>query len=732
MKGVAILRFLELENDTKLNDPQMIPPEQQTDIKEKSKPECFYTVPQTPLTVSQLIATASSNDATLLVPDLQRPFVWEPTKIMLAIDSLLRGWPLGSFVFWRFNPKQEEGLPIGMNGFYRHAVPGDDPSEKRERFKQSDFQNPKEVGRLVLDGQQRIQSLILAFSKDADGLSWRDNLWLRKFCKKNCYGKKHNKDNVTCGPAQICINLNVLAEQWKQNESDGITFFSPDGERDQQPLVWVLREKCNSAYTTFPMKSKKEWPENVVLIPLHKLWTKASEGTNPQKLLEEDLGISAVDKIDELKESLEFFLERLATIREQSVSSIEIRPISVEDNLEYYNSAIIDVFTRLNTAGEALTREQIVFSWVKRGWTIEPSTTSAETCFASLRESLKHSNIELTSDQLVRAISVIWAVLKNQGRILRQEDYLGGKVTNEVARYMCKNWQEISQSLISVAECFKGHNVTFGDHILSTLPLSLLASFRMSIYSPGLSPLIQSTSLSTFDALMNSQFLRFTFCAQISHCFEKQGLMEKWAKDLMSLAGTQSSEICNVFKEWVVEITRQCNIDIKPARNRREVARYRQFLRVWHQISDKRMRASLPFHVDHISGRQERLEVDHVVSVALFEKLVAVWPSSSPIDTNAIVNRLGNCLLLTKGHNISKSEGCIFDHFKNVTKDGNSEDCRVFLEALQIPTELANPRESLLGFEIGDRVKRLQEAIERREQQMKESFIKFAKGEETP
>ena len=509
-----------MEASTALPPPTVpiIHTDQPTNFTSTPTIKLFYEVPQAKLTIAELIDTASSTDATLLVPDLQRPFVWEPEGIMLAIDSLLRGWPLGSFVFWRFNPKQE-ALAIGMQGFCRHAVPGDDPTGNRVRFG-SDFQNPTDVARLVLDGQQRIQSFILAFA-EVDGLSWLDCDWMRHYYDMSLRSKKWDRVPVICGPARIYLNLSALAEQLQAKKSDEITYFGFDGELDRQPLVWVLGKPCDSAYNDFPLRTRTEWPDNIALARLSLLWKRAGENISSQQMLRELGYNTARPDYDALERSTGFILKRLVDIREQQVSRIEIREKNIEEDLESYNSAIINVFTRLNTAGVRLTREEIAFSWIKRGWTTsEGATQSAEECFEALRASLRTLNIELTSDQLIRTISVIWAVLQREGRLLRQEDYLGGKVTFEVADFMCKNWQEISASLIKVGECCQRHEIKFGDHILSTLPLALLAGFRMSIHSAVVSPLMHSTSRSEFDAQMDSQFLRY------------QALVEKLAADL--------------------------------------------------------------------------------------------------------------------------------------------------------------------------------------------------------
>jgi hypothetical protein len=51
-------------------------------------------------------AGASSAPATLLIPDLQRPYMWKPAEIVVLVDSLLRGWPFGSLLVWNYGQDQ--------------------------------------------------------------------------------------------------------------------------------------------------------------------------------------------------------------------------------------------------------------------------------------------------------------------------------------------------------------------------------------------------------------------------------------------------------------------------------------------------------------------------------------------------------------------------------------------------------------------------------------------------
>ena len=36
----------------------------------------------------------------LVLPDFQRKFVWKADQIIKLFDSILRGYPIGTFLFW--------------------------------------------------------------------------------------------------------------------------------------------------------------------------------------------------------------------------------------------------------------------------------------------------------------------------------------------------------------------------------------------------------------------------------------------------------------------------------------------------------------------------------------------------------------------------------------------------------------------------------------------------------
>ncbi|MGE0490530.1 MAG: DUF262 domain-containing protein [Vulcanimicrobiota bacterium] len=70
----------------------------------------------------------------IALPDIQRPFVWKPSKARDLLDSMYRGFPVGTLMFW------ETGIDVGARQI---------GSGGAERV----------ASRLIVDGQQRLTSL---------------------------------------------------------------------------------------------------------------------------------------------------------------------------------------------------------------------------------------------------------------------------------------------------------------------------------------------------------------------------------------------------------------------------------------------------------------------------------------------------------------------------------------------------------------------------------------------
>jgi uncharacterized protein with ParB-like and HNH nuclease domain len=78
---------------------------------------------QLPITIAQAVKSIQTRD--LVLPAIQREFVWEDKQIVRLFDSILRGYPIGSFLSWKIDPATAE--EFRFYGFIRDYHEKDSP-----------------------------------------------------------------------------------------------------------------------------------------------------------------------------------------------------------------------------------------------------------------------------------------------------------------------------------------------------------------------------------------------------------------------------------------------------------------------------------------------------------------------------------------------------------------------------------------------------------------------------
>lgn len=96
-------------------------------------------------------ALSRIQNKTYVLPAIQREFVWKPEQIERLFDSLMQGYPFGTFLFWKVEPSNS-----GKFKFYDFVL----------NYHQRDAAHCPELGKMhhqsvtaVLDGQQRLTAL---------------------------------------------------------------------------------------------------------------------------------------------------------------------------------------------------------------------------------------------------------------------------------------------------------------------------------------------------------------------------------------------------------------------------------------------------------------------------------------------------------------------------------------------------------------------------------------------
>lgn len=138
----------------------------------------------------------------IVLPAMQRPFVWKDDRITKLIDSMLRGFPLGTALLWKTSTMQR------FRRFQKDVQPDAgitvdfDSDDSTERY-------------LVLDGQQRLTSLFVAITGTYDG---------KKLFVDVLSGVKGDKD-----PGDAYWDCRFLTEK---EAKDLNTWPRPAGERN--------------------------------------------------------------------------------------------------------------------------------------------------------------------------------------------------------------------------------------------------------------------------------------------------------------------------------------------------------------------------------------------------------------------------------------------------------------------------------------------------------------------
>ena len=107
---------------------------------------------QTPVTIEKTLRQIERHD--IVLPAIQREFVWQPQQICALFDSLMQGYPIGTFLYWKVD--QENNHRYQFYGFVLNYHERDRPHCPRI----GEMPNRDVVA--VLDGQQRLTALNIA------------------------------------------------------------------------------------------------------------------------------------------------------------------------------------------------------------------------------------------------------------------------------------------------------------------------------------------------------------------------------------------------------------------------------------------------------------------------------------------------------------------------------------------------------------------------------------------
>lgn len=690
-------------------------------------------------TLSVLLDEAgSSKGATLLIPDLQRPYVWSPRQVVVLVDSLLRGWPFGSLLLWSVSQDQVAQMP--WREFARVVDRADDSSDRvPSRQQPASF-------RMVLDGQQRVQSLLLAFGGDSWGFKLLDREWHETLWEKRPRGRANRHWSV----GELCLDLVGLRTEIAAKKKLAAVDFTAG------PLAWAVRSTAKnrssqrrSTNYDDPLPATDKADNAGRFVRLSRLWELAGD----QRLNDTEDFVEAITTLMAdhgvpdtlavpLQRSVEDLLRKLREVRETRVTFLEVDKFDAKMGSEaVYMDAVVNIFTRLNTAGRTLNREEITFAWVKSGWQPDKvNHRSASECFETLRKQLKELGLDLSLDDLMSGIAFVWAVLYNGGKVLSQRDLLDARAIRPMAQQLSDEWNDLERSLRATSEVIQSRGLEFGRHYLSLNALAVLWAWRFTAErwarARSLREMAKDDWDKRIDACFNPLSDRWLLCSQWAGYWGYASLQRvaELASKLSQLAiatdavtdtEVAATQFAATLEGFVADTTAEASAHVErlAVDDRNQVRQYYAPLWVWHRLDPTRWAMSaVPLRV---GKKQPFWDVDHVVAVKLWERLpVAEADAGEDGDEpQRAVNDLGNCVLLETAFNISKSDKPLgvwageVHEFKPGTGTLKLAD---WASALCLPALMLDP--------AAGSVQQVADAVEKRTATIKQELKQFVAG----
>lgn len=251
----------------------------------------------------------------IVLPAIQRDFVWSEDQTEKLLDSIMRGFPIGIVLLW------ETYEDLQYRSFVRDFEPG-------TVYRYRDNVQRRRV-KIVLDGQQRLQSLFLALFGSREG----EHLYFDLL-----------SGQITDDVSEERFKFHFLdaetAQQWRDWSDDDAKL--PAEQRNEAHRDWVMKVSELFAMT-------------------------AIEKRNLVRDLRERLDLS---DDEELRIDI-----NLATFDEVLSKDPNIlRVLTIDENLaadspqRKSDADVLEIFVRVNREGTPLSRSDLIFSMLKLNW----------------------------------------------------------------------------------------------------------------------------------------------------------------------------------------------------------------------------------------------------------------------------------------------------------------------------------------------------------------------------
>ncbi len=259
------------------------------------------------MTIKDIIGKINAGKAYL--PAIQRKYIWSDNQIIRLMDSIMLGYPIGTFLFWKVKKRVINTKKYSMDDFIRDY-------HERDLFKNPKaplpfiVETPDDTVWSVLDGQQRLTSLYISLqgsmSRKIPYKRWKnDDAFPQKELYFDLHSKHANEDDIS-------YRFKFLTKDEISNSKDSSLWFLV------KDIIQFFEDELDSEII-----KKNGWES------------------------------------DELAcKNIKLLHERLT--KNEIINYFEVETDSIDK--------VLDIFVRVNSGGEVLSKSDLLFSTIVSHW----------------------------------------------------------------------------------------------------------------------------------------------------------------------------------------------------------------------------------------------------------------------------------------------------------------------------------------------------------------------------
>lgn len=272
----------------------------------------------------------------VFLPALQRKFVWKKEQIERLFDSIMRGYPIGAFLFWELDAK------VAKDYVFYEFLKDYDERTPYNRRKEGAFSHEQIIG--VLDGQQRLSSMFIGFNgfhKTKNSYAWKSN--------PNAYPEKRLYLDLLNLPYEKDAETGEI----RLNEAENYP-FSFLTEKESQKLERKIDDQIKPCYW-FKVGEALHWDKDEDIDAYYQTLIAQTQTEHQDQMR----------FLEILEQHQTEVLYGLKTLHgrlhdENLISYFQVR----ENDLEN----ILKIFVRVNSGGTILSKTDLLFSTVVATW----------------------------------------------------------------------------------------------------------------------------------------------------------------------------------------------------------------------------------------------------------------------------------------------------------------------------------------------------------------------------